>query len=316
VGRFHAKISLLYEMLGQLSVVVGPNTKIDSGGQDYITRQERFGIEQGNNAVEMMAAGMMRDSLYMIESGDDILPSFTAPTAQQSGFPIPFLVPAGNKNQLNMLGAGNIIQVSWDNPSAPIHGNLLAVIDAMAQLTRYTLTDIWISVLMWNNIVTNTEIRNLAGSAATPFAELYDELEDAGMESSGPANRYLAVLRALPFINWHFISDTLALNTDIDPVYSTATQAFPAAALAKEVPDNMAIFCHEPSALWQKLYLGGEFVVENPGQQAALRMGWHAWHEYATQPSAVELIFLLNAVPALFIPKIIAPAVVTGFAGG
>jgi hypothetical protein len=34
-------------------------------------------------------------------------------------------------------------------------------------------------------------------------------------------------------------------------------------------------------------------------------MGWYAWHEYVTQPSAVELITLLNAVPALYIPKIV-----------
>ena len=42
----------------------------------------------------------------------------------------------------------------------------------------------------------------------------------------------------------------------------------------------------------------------------ALRMGWYFWHEYVTQPSAVELISLLNAVPALYIPGVIAPATV------
>src|SRR6185436_9866132 len=97
------------------------------------------------------------------------------------------------------------------------------------------------------------------------------------------------------------------LNTDIDPSYSTAPAT---ATLAKLIPDNMAIFTTEPSPKWTRMYLGGEYVVENPGMNGVLRMGYYFWHEYVTQPSAVELIALLNAVPILYRPLVIAPATV------
>lgn len=306
VARFHQKIPLSYEFLGNLSPMIGPNSQIDPGGQSYIAQQTTFLATQANRMVEMMAAGMLRDSLYFINAGDNWLPTFTAPSGTQTGFQVPFGIPAGNQSQLNMLGAGNLLTVPWNNVGAPIIGDLQSVIAAYAQLSGYTMTDIWINSLMWINIITNTQVRNTAGSANTPFAE-FDQLPEKGMGDSGPSNKYSAILRGQPTITWHFCDDVLALNTDVDPSYSTAPAG---ATLAKLVPDNMAIFCTEPSPDWTRLYLGGEHVVENPGQPGALRMGWYFWHEYVTQPSAVELIALLNAVPVLYVPKTVAPATV------
>src|SRR5215472_8434386 len=160
VARFHQKIPLNYEFLGNLSPMVGPNSQIDAGGQAYIQQQETFLAEQVNNAVEMMAAGMMRDSLYFIQSGDNWLPNFNAPTGTQVGFQVPFQIPAGNKNQFNMLGAGNIIQTTWLNQAAPIIGNIQSIIAAYKQLSRYNMTDTWINSVMWYNVLTNTEVRN------------------------------------------------------------------------------------------------------------------------------------------------------------
>ena len=314
VARFHQKIPLNYEFLGNLSPMIGPNSQIDPGGQNYITQQTTFLGEQANNMVEMMAAGMMRDSLYFIVQGDNWMPTFTAPTGTQVGFQVPFNIPAGNKNQLNMLGAGNLITQPWNNVGAPIIGDLQSVIGAYAQLSRYSMTDIWINSLMWINVISNTQVRNTAGSSNTPFAEFTQNLEP-GMSDSGPDNKYSAILRGQPTITWHFCDDTLALNTDVDPSYATVpTGSVPTTAtLAKLVPDSMAIFCTKPTPQWTKLYLGGEHVVENPGMAGMLRMGWYFWHEYVTQPSAVELIALLNAVPLLYIPTVIAPATVVGF---
>ncbi len=304
--RFHQAIPLFYEFLGNLSPMVGPNAQIDEGGQTYIGQQTTFMAEQANNAVEMMAAGMMRDSLYAIFSGNNILPSFTAPVLPQVGFQIPFNIPAGNKNQLNMLGTGNLITIPWNNVAAPIIGDLQSIIAAYAQLSRYVMTEIWINSLMWVNIITNTQVRNTAGSANTPFAE-FEMVEDRGMNESGPANHYRARITGQPTINWHFCDDTLALNTDVDPSYSTAPAG---ATLAKLIPDNMAIFCTPPSKQWTTLYLGGEYIVENPGMAAQKRMGWYFWHMLMADPSILKLMALMNACPALFIPSVVAPATV------
>jgi hypothetical protein len=313
VARFHQKIPLNYEFLGQLSPMIGPNSQIDEGGRNYIAQQTTFLAEQGNNIVEMLAAGMMRDSLYFIPSytttggsqSENWLPSFTAPTSGPF-FQCNFQIPAGNKNQLNMLNTGNIITQPWNNPGAPLLTNIQQIVAAYAQLSRYAMTDIWINSLMWLNVITNTQVRNTAGSSMTPFTE-FERVPEKGMADSGPSNKFMAVLRGNPTVKWHFCDDTLALGTDVDPSYGTA----PATAnLQKLIPDNMAIFCTEPSPKWTRLYLGGEYVVENPGMAGALRMGHYFWHEYVTQPSAVDLICLLNCIPLLYIPLVVAPAIV------
>ncbi len=306
ICRFHQKIPLSYEMLGNLSPMVGPNSQIDQGGQSYIGQQTTFLAQQGNKTVEMMAAGMMRDSLYMIQQGENWLPSFTAPTGTQIGFQVPFQIPSGNKNQLNMLGTGNIINTTWSNPGAPILSDIQQIVAAYAQLSGYALTDIWINSTLWMSIITNTQVRNTGGSSNTPFAS-FDRVNAPGMGSKGPSNTFVATLKGNPTIRWHMCDDVVALGTDIDPIYSTA----PAAAnLAKLIPDNMAIFSTEPSKEWTTFHTGGEYVVENPGMPGALRQGWYAWHEYTTQPSMIELICLLNGVPVLYVPSVMAPATV------
>lgn len=311
IARFHQKVPLLYEFLGNLSPMIGPNSQVDEGGQNYITQQITYLAEQANNMVEVMAAAMLRDSLYFVYSGDNWLPTFTAPVAPLNGFQVKFNVPTGNTGQLNMLGTGNIITVGWNNVAASIVGQLQQIIAAYAQLSRFTMTEIWINSTMWLNVITNTEVRNLAGSANTPFAE-FDSEEEPGMEGSGPANRYSAILRGQPTIRWHFCDDAVALSplstggsADIDPIYTT----YPATALAtlaKLVPDNTAIFTTAPTRDWQSLMHGGEYVVENPGQPASLKVGYHFWKEFVTQPSALEILALLNAVPALFVPNVVA----------
>ncbi len=303
-ARFHIKIPLSYEQLGNLSPVVGPNSQIDPGGQDYLTRQETFIAWNFNNAVELMSTGMMQDNLWFQQSGDNWNPVIGDPGSGVR-FQVPFQIPSGNKSQLNMLGSGNIITVTWSNSGAPIIKNLMAIKAAFAQLTGYALTDIWINSLTWYNVVTNTEVRNTAGSSNTPFAE-YDMQPEMGFDGL-PSGGYQAILRGDPTVTWHITDEVLATGTDVDPVHN---QTGSTGTIVKMVPDNMAFFCTKPSSMWTRMYHGAEYVVENPGMPGALRKGYYFWKEYVTQPSAVDLIGLLNCVPLLYIPTIIAPATV------
>jgi hypothetical protein len=304
-ARAHAKIPLSYEMLGNLSPVIGPNSQVDAGGQDYVQRNITHIARRFNNAVEVCATGMIQDSLYFQQQGDNWVPQLTVPSGFY--FQVPFQIPAGNKTQLNMLGAGNIIDTSWDNVLAKIIQHIMKIKAAFAQLSGYPLTDVWINSLMWYNVIVNTEVRNLAGSANVPFAE-YDMLPEETIGGEGTGS-YEAVLRGDPTITWHINDDVVGTTTsasaagDIDPSYSYGT-----GTLVKEVPDKMAFFCTKPSPSWTRMYHGGEYVVENPGMPGVLRRGYYFWKEFVTQPSAVELIGLANFIPLLFIPKIIAPA--------
>lgn len=300
VARSHQKFDLEAEFLGNLSKMVGPNSEIDEAGQQYLTRQEGSMARQFSNFVEMMAAGMARDSLYYQVVGDDWFPTFTAPTIGQQ---INFQIPSGNKNQLNMLGTGNIIAVSWANTGAPILNDFAAITAAYVQLSGYAMTDVIVNSLMWQTILLNTQIRNQGGSSNQVYAE-WDREPETFMDGQ-PGVYYVGKLRALPNVRFHICDDVLALNTDIDPSNATAPSG---ATLAKVVPDNMAIFTTQPNNEWVQLYHGGEYVCENPGTPLVFRGGYYTWKEWTTQPSGVSLLGVLNAIPTLFIPKAIAPA--------
>lgn len=307
VARFYNYIPLNYEFLGNLSPMIGPNSQIDAGGQSYITQMEEKLAEKGFNTIEVLAAGMLRDSLYMIQTGDDWWPQFAAPTGSQVGFQIPFQVPSGNKGQLNMLGSGNILTVSWLNPAALIQSNCEQIKAAYVQLSGARMTDALINSTLWPAITGNTQLRNAAGTANTPFAE-YTMEADRGMDGGvAPAATFRATLKALPWLRFHLIDDVVVLNSDIDVSYSTA----PAAAnVQKLVPDNMAIFATEPNPGWTRLVEGGEYVVENEGMPGALRTGWYAWHQYVANPSQILLFCLLNTIPVLYRPNVVCPATV------
>jgi Phage major capsid protein E len=301
-ARFHQKVPLNYEELGNLSPIVGPNSQIDPGGQDYIQRQIKALAIQFNNAVELMASGMLQDNLWFVIQGDNILPVIGQPATGFS-FQLTFQVPAGNKAQLNMLGTGNLITTTWANVGALIYSMISQIKMAFALLSGYDMTDVWVNSGTWYNVITNTEIRNLAGSAATPFAE-FDNVPEKGFDGM-PTGEFYGVLKADPTIRWRINNQPMVTNSDIDPSYSTAPST---ATLIKMVPDKMAFFCTEASPDWCKMYHGGEYVVENPGMPGALRSGYYFWREYTTQPSQVDLLGLLNCVPLLFIPKVVAPA--------
>ncbi len=307
-ARFHEKIPLNYEMLSNLSPMVGPNSQVDPGGQDYIKRQTGFLMRRLNQGVELMTAGMMRDSLYFVPGAnqtslEEWLPQFAQPSSGPY-FQVSFQIPSGNKNQLNMLGTSNIIGTSWANVGAPILQNLMSIKAAFAQLSGWPMTDVWINSTLWSSIIQNTSIRNAAGIANTPFAS-YERGKERGMDGEEMSNEYFAVLAGDPTVRWHICDDILSLGSDIDISYSQST-----GTAAKLIPDNMAIFCTQPSTDIAEMYLGGEMVVENPGMPAVMRKGYHFWHEYTTQPSMIELISLANMVPNLYVPGTLAPATV------
>jgi len=303
-ARFHMKIPLSYEELGNLSPIVGPNSNIDTGGQDYLRRMVQHISRRYNMLIELLSTGMIQDSLYFNYQGDDILVSLS-PIGSLFNFQVPFQVPAGNKSQLNMLGTGNIIGITWANPTAPILQQIMKIKAAYQQLSGYALTDVWINSLTWYNLIVNTEVRNLGGSAATPFAD-YDQVEERGADGE-PTGDYEAILKADPTITWHITDEVVIVNSDFDPVQA---QAPGSAIVQKVVPDNMAFFMTRVSSEWTQLYHGAEYVVENPGMPGTLRRGYYFWKEYTTQPSAIDLIGLLNCIPLLYVPKVVAPATV------
>lgn len=307
-ARFHEKIRLLGEFLGNLSPIIGPNSQIDTAGQSYIARQTVHLAEKYNNTIELLTTGMFQDNLYFQLSGDNLIPIIGAPTGANLGFQIPFQIPAGNKSQLNLIGTGNIINVGWQNTGAPLIKNCLQIQAAMTQLSGYQPKHFWMNSLMWYNVLLNSEVRNTAGSSNTPFAN-YDRIKEMAMDGM-PQPEFAAELRGIPWAQWHVADDVLVTNSDIDPTWASAPAT---ATFTKVFPDNTVMIAPEPSADWTEMYQGAEYVSENAGQPMTLKRGYTFWKEWVTQPSCIELIALMNCIPLLYVPKAIAFATVAGF---
>lgn len=306
-ARFHEKVRLLGEFLGNLSPIIGPNSQIDTGGQSYIARQTVHLAEKYNNTVELLTTGMFQDNLYFQLAGDNLLPVIGAPSGGALGFQIPFQIPAGNKNQLNLLGTGNIIQVGWQNTGAPLIGNCLQIQAAMTQLSGYQPRHFWQNSLGWYNVLLNAEVRNTAGSSNTPFAE-YDRVPEMAVDGM-PQPEFAAQLRGIPWLTFHIADDVLVTGGDIDPTWASSTGT----TTIKVIPDNTLIIAPDPSADWTEMYHGAEYISENAGQPMQLKRGYTFWKEWVTQPSCIELISLMNIIPLLYVPKCIGFATVSGF---
>jgi hypothetical protein len=306
-ARFHEKVRLLGEFLGNLSPIIGPNSQVDTGGQNYIARQTTHLAEKYNNTIELLTMGMFQDNLYFQMSGDNLLPVIGAPTAPNLGFQIPFQVPAGNKNQLNMLGGGNIIQVGWQNIGAPLIKNCLQIQAAMTQLSGYQPKHFWLNSLTWYNVLLNQEVRNTAGTSNTPFAT-YDRVAEKAVDGE-PQPEFAAELRGIPWAQWHIADDVIVTGTDVDPIWTSSSGG----TYAKVCPDNTALITPEPGSDWAEMYQGAEYISENAGQPMMLKRGYTFWKEWVTQPSCIELIALMNCIPLLYVPKAIAFATVAGF---
>ena len=306
-ARFHEKVRLLGEFLGNLSPIIGPNSQIDAGGQSYIARQTVHLAEKYNNTIELLTTGMFQDNLYFQLSGDNLLPVIGAPAAPALGVQIPFQMPAGNKNQLNLLGSGNIVLVGWQNTSAPLIKNMLQIQAAMTQLSGYQPRHTWCNSLMWYNVLLNSEVRNTAGSSNTPFAE-YDRVPEMAVDGM-PQPEFAAQLRGIPWLTWHIADDVLVTGGDVDPTWASSSGT----TTVKVCPDNTLIIAPDPSPDWTEMYHGAEYISENAGQPMSLKRGYTFWKEWVTQPTCIELIALMNMIPLLYVPKAVCFATVAGF---
>ncbi len=297
-ARFHEKIRLDYEELSQLSPIIGPNSQLDPGGQSYIVEQTKFMAARFNNVIEMLAMAMIRGHLYLHSVGENWIPKLSAPAVPYVD--VDFRIPAGNLSQLNMLGAGSIIDVSWANPAAKIVSQHLPKISqAFAQLHGYPLADIWVDPLTWGYVTLNTEVINSAGSANQPFSE-WEYVRERGDDGKQVIEQ-VATLRGYPNVRWHILPDVLVADGGTDPSYSAGT-----GTLTQVIPANSALFMPEVDSEWVDLIHCSEYVSDNPGQPAVRRPGFYFWHEFITQPTALEMIGLLNAIPRLRIPKALA----------
>jgi hypothetical protein len=277
--RIHAKLRLTYERIWNNRPIGSSYTQVDAGGQNYIKHQTDTFAQLFMNTREFMVARMLRGSFSVLKNGDDWIPVDSG-----GNMTIDFQIPASNKSKLNMIGAGDIIDVSWSDINCPIFQQLNKINAAFEQLHGFPLRHVWVSSVVWNYVLMNLEVKSLGGTSNTPFAQ-YERVDQ-------DANEFVAVLRGIPWLQFHIYDGGLNLGV---------SQTF-----TKLIDDTHAIFLPEPSQDWVEMLNGSEPVVERLGAPVINPMGFYVFSNNVAEPASVEITGIDNCIPSLKVPSCVA----------
>lgn len=259
-------------------------TVVDNMGENYIMRQKRFLAERVANMIEFQTAALLRGAYTFDQQGDSLRQGFSG--GENS---IDFQVPAGNKDQLDMLGAGDIVSAPWSTVTTDIPGDCYQVNDAMNALTGLGIEHAICNSNTFQYVLNCDKVKAQAGTSNTPF-ESY--------ERNGPG-RFSVVLRAIPWLQWHIIDYKLRIWNGT------------AYAVTSLVADDQVSFIPTPNSSWVQYLNGGEVVTEGPNGVRAFRSGFYAYGYPTWEPSGWNLSTVHNGIPALYVPAAIATADVT-----
>jgi hypothetical protein len=283
--RMHDSVFLAAEKVHNLARI-GDEAARDIAGQEMIRRQTQTLGQKAGNFRAAMVAGMFRDSLYVHQTGDDWYFNYTSAS---SLFRINFQRPAGNLSQLDMLGDGDIIDVSWDNPSANIPKHVGDINAAFEELYGGRLENILVTSNVWNEVLNNDKVGAQAGIANSPFRTLS---RVAGTRADGSdINVETAVLASKPTITWWITDEGLELGDEGSETFT------------KYVGDNNAVFMGSPDSGAYSISVGSEPIAEVEGMPQTVKAGLASWSATTANPTGTNLFVLDNSFVVDHIPN-------------
>ncbi len=287
--RMHEQISLLAEEIHNIGRIDNPAVR-DEAGARYIRMQTRSISQRAANWRTAMVVGMLRDSLYVHQDGDDWYFDYSATNAL---YQIKFNMPSGNTGKLNMLGAGDIISASWAVNTTNIPDHIGKINAAFQQLNGGQLTDVICNWSVWSAVIANNFVADVHGSSSPPFRVFEKEM---GTGPDGrPLNIHVGSLTVLPGVTWWITDEGLELGAPGSETFQ------------KHVPDNYAIFLQSPDTpdLFT-MYLGSEPIAEYDGGPETVRVGLSSWSKKSSNPTATEVFALDNALAVNHVPSAVA----------
>jgi hypothetical protein len=278
-------ISLLDEDLLNRRAFGGRADELDLGGEAYLTKQEAYLAQRFANLVEFQTAAMLRGSYSYHDDGDVLRHGFSG-----GSMTIDFQMPAGNKDQLDMLGTGNLLDADWAVAATDIPLHLQNINGAMLQLTGMGLSHVVLTSTGWRHVLQNAKVQAMGGSANVVF-------ESLKRTSTG---EFQATLRALPWITFHIVDYGL-------DVWSGSSEVF-----TPLIASDHAAFFAEPSPRWVRYLMGSEIVTEGPAGVRSEQFGFYPYSYPTHDPSGWELSAVMNGIPALLTPSAMAYGLITG----
>ena len=283
IPQLNEEIPLEYDFLNNLRPIGKGPGQYDDAGTTYITKQEKYMAERCANFRTVALLGMLRGALYGHLEGQKIHYTYDSSGA---AYTVDFQMPAGNKDRLNMLGAGNIIDASWALNTTNIPLQLDAINAAFQQLCGGGLDTIICNHVTWNHLVNNDYIATQGGTSHKPFDE-YEKVIGQGPDGT-PINVWVAKLRSKPY-KFIVTDEGLELGS--------------AGTFTKHVPDTHCYFLPDPMGDQFEGIQGGKFVVEKQGGPATLKEGMYSWAVPQGNPARVSLFTQDLFLPANYVPK-------------
>lgn len=299
--RMHDSVSLPAEFFHNLGNINDPRMR-DEAGRDMITRQTATLLQKAANWRIALTVGMLRDSLYFHQEGDDWFPNYTSTSAL---FGPSFRVPAGNKNQLNMtdragtsVHGASIIDVPWSSPGANIPLHFAKINQARSAQGVGPVRHVHLNSITWTHLTFNDYLSANAG-IANPTFSVFDR--EAGKRPDGTAlHEYIGKFNALPGVEFHITDEGLDLWNAASDTYG----------FVKHFPDTMAVLMGEPVREKYTMYNGSEPIAEYDGGPETVRVGMASWSKKTSNPTATEVYVLDNCLPVPHDPYDLIPATV------
>ncbi len=302
--RMHQSLPLLYEEINAFAKIDDPRTR-DEAGASYIQRQTAIMGQEAANWRTAMTVGMLRDSLYVHESGLNWYPDYTSTSAV---YQINFQLPAGNKSQLNILDKDDstsingsaIIDVPWSSPGANIPLHINKVDSALFRRCGVHLKTLVMRTGQWENVCNNDAVVSGAGIANPPFKTYTRQVGDN--PDGSPFMARFGEITKCPGIEF-MINDE---GVDLGNPASSPTWTY-------HLEDAGVLFLPEiTNALFEGL-IANEPIVEKDGGEMSMKAGNASWSVLRANPSMYECFNLDNFIPIPYNPGSWCYGTVSGF---
>jgi len=287
--RMHDSVPLSAEVIHNLGLITDPQRR-DAMGADMIRSQTDTLAQKAANWRKAQLIGALRDSLYFRSSGDSQYITFTSTNAQR----INFQMPTGNKSQLNMLGAGSIIDATWATNTTNIPKHLLAINAAFQRLNGGHLAVVICGFAVWDYVKKNTYVQQEHGTSHSPFLRFERvAMEDTIAKTS--KNVMIAELASAPGVIFYITDEGLDIGEEGSETFTPIVET------------NCAMFIgFEPGQDVIQCYQGSEPIAEFDGGPEDLKIGSAAWSVKRSNPTSTDLFILDNALIVNHIPDSVA----------
>jgi hypothetical protein len=293
VPRIYNAIGIEDEKIfGTRSMGLNQAAPVNTGGQQYFTRQIAYAKQRMNNAHEFMATRMFAGGWTLVPQGTGSqLLNLGELGAAGAAVTNATLIPAEHRNQIN-----GIIDASWDNAGADINAQLMALQVRAARVNGRRITDIWLNGNTAKYLFTNSVIQSIGGSVY----RIWDTLNPAteiGPNQKFPDTGVTVQFRGLPDYKFHIYNQGYVL-----PGTGEGFTDQIGANWRPFIPDNVAIMTPSPGE-WCGMVQGSEPVQWNLTQAGSVVVeGFGMGFERSIDPPRTDVKMVYNGAPVITEP--------------